>query len=96
MQNPQYALQLSKANYEIISVVQNPQSLGANIFSAISPNINWHNPTHCTSLKYPFQWAFQQVHLSATASDMGKHPQHINRSTLIGGKAIVTLGQWAS
>lgn len=53
-QNTQYALQLSQDGMAIQQTIENLQTLEASIFIAISPNINWANPSHWAKFKQPF------------------------------------------
>ena len=71
-------------------------SLQTSIFIVISPNVNWHNPSHWPQFKSPFKKTFQQVHISATSSDIGKQKENINKPNLIGGAAIITTDLWVS
>jgi hypothetical protein len=96
LQNPQYSTQLSYNNNELMEAIHNLKNLQASMFAISSPNINWHNPSHWVQFKRNFQSQYQQVHISATSSDIGKEPNYINRPLLIGGAAILTFNQWAS
>ncbi len=72
------------------------KSLQASILAAISPNVNFCNPSHKVTFKCPFSKQFQQAHLSATSFDIGLLPHYKNRYNLTGGVAIITTDQWAS
>jgi hypothetical protein len=96
MQNTQYSLQLTNDNYNPIQLTQNLKEIDTAIFAAISPNINWHNPSHRVQSKYPFTRIFKQIHMSTMSSDIGKLPQYISTPNLVGGAAILTLDHWAS
>lgn len=71
VQNTQYALQISNDYSERMQIIDSLQELDASIFIAISPNINFCNPSHKAQFKHPFNRAFKQVHLSAVSSDVG-------------------------
>ncbi len=66
------------------------------IFVAISPNVNWANPSHWAKFKQPFCSTFRHAHISAASSDIGKSPAHIHTELLIGGAAILSFDLWAS
>lgn len=91
MQNTQHSLQLTNNKYNSIQLTRNLKEAHTAIFAAISPNINWHNPSHKIQFKYPFTRMFQQTHISAVSSDVGKLPNYIYTPTLVGGAAIITL-----
>jgi hypothetical protein len=96
MQNPQYSLQLTNENVNTLQLTSNLKELSTAVFVAISPNINWHNPSHKAQFKHPFNRTFKQVHISATASDVGLLPNYKHTQTLTGGVAILTFDHWAS
>jgi hypothetical protein len=96
MQNPQYSLQLTNENIDTIQLTQRLKELSTSVFTAISPNINWHNPSHWSQFKRPFKRSFKQIHISATSNDVGKLPNYIATPNLIGGAAILTFDHWAS
>jgi hypothetical protein len=54
MQNPQYSLQLTNENVNTLQLTSNLKELSTAVFVAISPNINWHNPSHRAQFKHPF------------------------------------------
>jgi hypothetical protein len=85
-QNTQYSLQLTNENYHTMHLTQRLKELSTAVFVAISPNINWHNSSHLTRFKYPFQRIFKQIHISATSSDIPRQKQempHYYRSIYI-------------
>lgn len=88
MQNPQFSLQLTNENYNTLKLTNNLKELSTAVFVAISPNVNWHNPSHRAKFKYPFNRAFKQVHLSSTSSEVGLLPNYISSQNLTGGVAI--------
>lgn len=96
MQNTQYSMQLSQEDEATIQTISNLKALGASIFTAISPNINWCNSSNTVNFKKKFQRTYQQVHLSAASSDMGKDPNYFQQRHLTGGVAILTFDHWAS
>jgi hypothetical protein len=96
MQNPQFSLQLTNENYNTLKLTKNLKELSTAVFVAISPNVNWHNPSHRAKFKYPFNHAFKQVHLSSTSSEVGLLPNYISSQNLTGGVAILTFDHWAS
>jgi hypothetical protein len=96
MQNPQYSLQLTNENFTSIQLTQRSKELSTAIFTAISPNKNWHNPSHWTQFKHPFKRVFKQIHITATSSDVGKLSHYITNTNLTGGSVILIFDQWAS
>jgi hypothetical protein len=96
MQNTYNALQLTNDPSEYIQIINNLQQLEASIFMAISPNINWCNPSHKAQFKHPFLRAYRQVHISSTSSAVGYDKNYFQRPTLPGGAAILTFNHWAS
>jgi hypothetical protein len=96
MQNPQYALQLTRDNHEISQIATNLTNLQASAFAVISPNINFCNISHALKFKKSFQPAFKQVHLTASSCEFGAQPCYKNIETLTGGTAILSFNQWAS
>ncbi len=96
IQNTQYALQLTNDASKYMQIINNLKELNASIFVAISPNINFCNPSNRAQFKQPFSRTFHQVHLSTTSSNVGHHKHYFNRALLPGGVAILTLHQWAS
>jgi hypothetical protein len=95
-QNTQYALQLTNYSADKLQAVEHLHNLQASIFMNISPNVNWMNPSNWVAYKRPFQRTFQQIHISATSSDIGLTHPYKDQPVLIGGVAIVTTNHWAS
>lgn len=96
MQNPQFALQITKGNHEHIQLIKHLSDLQVSSFAAISPNVNFCNMSNIAKFKYPFRQIFQQVHVSASSSDFGRLPLYTKRETLTGGNAILSFDHWAS
>jgi hypothetical protein len=96
MQNPQFALHLTRTNHDLPQVINNIKKLQGSVFAAISPNVNFCNVTHTLKFKSPFKRAFHQVHLAASSSEIGAQAINRNRETLTGGTAILTFDHWAS
>jgi len=65
------------------------------MFAAISPYISWTNKANWYKTKQLFHPTFNQVHLTASSSDLGLEREYYNKS-LVGGAAILTFGLWAS
>jgi hypothetical protein len=95
-QNPQHSLQASYENEAFIQTLVNLQDLQTSIYSAISPNINFCNPSHTTSFKNQFRRVFKQAHVSAASCEIGLQPTYKNRYNLTGGVAVVTTSHWTS
>jgi hypothetical protein len=95
-QNTQYALQLTQNRIEVTQVIENLQIAEASIFVAISPNVNWANPSHWSKFKSPFKTSYKQGYMHAASSDIGASPSHRNIELLIGGNAILSFDLWAS
>jgi hypothetical protein len=96
MQNTQYSLQLSNDEATAIQTILNLKTLGASIYTAISPNINWCNSSNTVSFKRKFTKEFKQIHINATSSNIGKHPNYFHQQNLTGGVAIISIDLWAS
>jgi hypothetical protein len=71
MENPQYSLQANFENEELINTVISMKTLQASIYAAISPNVNFCNPSHKVTFKRPFSKQFHHIHLTATSCDIG-------------------------
>jgi hypothetical protein len=71
MQNPQFAMQLTRDNNELIQVINNLTTLQASVFAAISPNVNFCNISNMIKFKSSFKRSFKQVHLAASSSNIG-------------------------
>jgi hypothetical protein len=95
-QNPQYSLQASNENEELMKTILNLQQIQASIYTAISPNINLCNPSHNVTFKKSFMTAYKQVHLSATSCKIGLQHKCCNQHNLTGGTTIITTDQWVS
>jgi hypothetical protein len=96
MQNTQFTFQITNEDHEKLHAIEQLYNLQTSIFVSISPNVNWNNPSHWVSFKQPFKRTFQQIHISATSSDIGKEPHYRNKPNLTGGAAILSLNHWAS
>lgn len=96
MQNTQMTFQLTNSEHKKLQAIENLHTLHTSVFVAISPNINWHNPSHWVQFKAPFKHTNKQIHISATSSDIGKTKECITRHNLIGGAAIISFNHWAS
>jgi hypothetical protein len=96
MQNPQFSLQLTNENIYTSQLAARLQESSAAVFVAISPNVNWHNPSHKAQFKHPFNRTFKQIHMSTTASDVGLLPNYRFSQNLTGGVAILSFDHWAS
>jgi hypothetical protein len=77
------------------NIINNLKILGVSMFAAISPNVNWKNSSNWVRTKQLFRPHFNQVHLSASSSDIGNDPLYINKH-LVGGSALLTFGLWSS
>ncbi len=95
MQKPQHSFQIYGDTIDLPSIVTNLQSVGANMYIPISPNVNWNTSSTWPRTHHLFCSHFYQVHLSAVSSDIGKNSQYFNKP-IVGGAAIQTFGQWAS
>jgi hypothetical protein len=71
VQNPQYALQASSENEELMHTILNLQKLQALLYAAISQNINFCNTAHTALFKHYFQKYYKQVQVSARSCDIG-------------------------
>jgi hypothetical protein len=91
MQNPQYAMQLTRDNNELLQVINNLTTLQASVFAAISPNVNFCNISNMIKFKSSFKRSFKQVHLAASSSNIGSQAIHRCHDTLTGGTAIITF-----
>jgi hypothetical protein len=96
MQNTQFTFHITNEDHEKLHAIEQLYNLQTSIFVSISPNVNWNNPSHWVSFKQPFKRTFQQIHISATSSDIGKEPYYRNKPNLTGGAAILSFNQWAS
>jgi hypothetical protein len=76
--------------------ITNLHQIKASIYTALSPNINFCNPSHKVTFKKTFTKTYKQVHLSATSCKIGFQKEYRNRCNLTGGTAIITTDQWAS
>jgi hypothetical protein len=74
MQNPQFAMQLSRENHEVIQITHNLTKLQASAFAIISPNVNFNNTSNTIKFSRPLKQSFKQIHISAYSSDFGKLP----------------------
>ncbi len=61
MQNPQFSMQLTKDNYEIMQIIQNLTTLQTSAFAIISPNINYCNMSNIIKFTRPFKRTFKQT-----------------------------------
>jgi len=80
-QNTQHSFRIHGDNIEMPNKISHLQSIGVGMFAPISPNINWLVTTNWPRTRQIFRPHFQQVHLSATSSDIGKDPKffkHLN------------------
>jgi hypothetical protein len=83
MQNTQYSLQFTNENYNYIQLTKNLKEIDTAIFTSISPNVNWQNPSHKVQFKYPFTRIYKQIHISAVSSNVGKLPiTYLHRTSL--------------
>jgi len=95
MQNTQNSFQLYGDCLDITSTIDQLKNIGASMFSAISPNINWNNQMHWIQTKQLSRPSFNHVHLSASSSNIGLQKEYFTKP-LIGGAAILTFGLWSS
>jgi hypothetical protein len=96
MQNTQYSLQLTQEDASALHTITNLKSIGASIFTAISPIVNWCNASNHINFKRKSNKAFQQIHISATSSNIGHDPNYFGQKNLTGGVAILTFDHWAT
>jgi len=96
LQNPQCSFQLGHDNSDIYHTLEQLKQKQASMVAISSPNINWHNASNVAAFKRPFRNLFQYMHLSYTASDLGKHTIYRRQPNLTGGAAITSIDQWAS
>jgi len=94
-QNTQHDFKLHEDGLDMHNIITNLKLLGASMFVAISPHVNWKNTSNWVRTKQVFHPHFTQVHLSATSSKIGNDPLYMNKH-LVGGSAILTFGLWAS
>jgi hypothetical protein len=74
MQNSQHSFQIYGDTINLPPMVGNFQSIGANMYVPISPNINWHTSSTWPRIRHLFCPHFHQVHLSTVSRDIGKSP----------------------
>jgi hypothetical protein len=94
-QNTQHDFKLFGDGLEMHNLINNLKLLGASMFVPISPNVNWKNSSSWVQTKQLFHPHFNQIHLSATSSNIGNDPLYMNKH-LVGGSAILTFGLWSS
>jgi hypothetical protein len=85
MQNTQYSLQLANDEATTTQTILNLKTLGASVFTAISPNVNWCNSSATASFKRRFTKEFTQIHINSTSNNIGMHPNYFNQQNLTGG-----------
>jgi len=73
-QNTQHNFKIYGDGLEMHNIINNLKILGVSMFAAISPNVNWKNSSNWLRTKQLFRPHFNQVHLSASSSDIGNDP----------------------
>jgi hypothetical protein len=96
MQNPQHSFRLHNNNIELLQMIENVKTLDAGLLAVISPNANWCNTSNWATAKNIFRKSYQQVHLSAISSNIGKDREYLHNPILVGGSAIFAFDKWAS
>jgi len=95
MQNTQNSFRLNDDGIDFPMIINNLKMSEVSVFSPISPDVNWKNTSNWTPTKNIFRHHFNQVHLSATSSDIGNELLYFNKH-LGGGSAILTFSLWSS
>jgi hypothetical protein len=80
MQNTQHSFKIYGDGLDITSMIDNLKYIGASMFTAISPNINWTNTSNWIRTKQIFHPSFNQVHLSAISSDIVRKTEYFTKS----------------
>jgi hypothetical protein len=90
LQNTQHSINISGDGLELSYMMMNLAELNVSLYTPISPNVDWKNPSNWAKTCRFFRNTFQQVHLSAVSSDIGLGPIYINKSLVV-GSAILTF-----
>jgi hypothetical protein len=76
-QNTQHSFRIHGDNIELPNITSHLQSFGIGRFAPISPYVNWLVSNNWPRTRQLFRPHFQQFHLSATSSDIGKDPNFL-------------------
>jgi len=95
LQNTQHSFQLYGNAIDMANLIFYLKTLGTSMFVAISPNMNWCNPSNWVRTKQKFRKISQHIHLSANCSDIGKQQSYL-ATAIVGGTAILSFQSWAS
>jgi len=95
MQNTQFSFQLYSDGIETSTLIDQLIFHDVQMYTPISPNINWNNISNWVKTKNIFRCWSHQIHLSSTSNKIGQDTDYFSKGK-VGSAAIITTGLWAS